>query len=119
MVSPSAVNIAAEQSMPSFTIGENRQLWNSKESYRAAFGDVAGLRPGAPIRMGGVDIGTVTSVGHADDVADHRIYVELSIVKRESGRVRRDTRASILNKGLLGDKMVDLSTNGNEPPLEP
>lgn len=102
-----------------FTIGENRQLWNSKESYRAAFGDVAGLRPGAPIRMGGVDIGTVTSVGHADDVADHRIYVELSIVKRETGRVRRDTRASILNKGLLGDKMVDLSTNGKEPQLEP
>ncbi len=102
-----------------FTIGENRQLWNSKTSFSAAFTDVAGLKPGAPIRMGGVDVGTVTSVGHAADVGDHRIYVSLSIVKNEAGRVRKDTRAQILNKGLLGDKMVDLSTNGRDAQLEP
>jgi phospholipid/cholesterol/gamma-HCH transport system substrate-binding protein len=101
-----------------FMIGENRQLWDKKIIYNAAFEDVAGLKPGAPIRMGGVDIGTVTRVGHAPDVGDRRIYVTLAVVSSESGRVRTDTRAQIQNKGLLGDKMVELSSGGKGLPLE-
>ena len=44
-----------------FLIGDTRQLWEPKIGYRAAFKDVGGLKPGAPVRMGGLDIGTVTS----------------------------------------------------------
>src|SRR4029078_660427 len=95
-----------------FIIGENRHVWDPKVKYEAAFGDVAGLKPGARVRMGGVDIGTVTDVSHKSDPLDPRIYVTISVVKSESERVREDTIGRIVNKGLLGDKMIELSTDG-------
>jgi phospholipid/cholesterol/gamma-HCH transport system substrate-binding protein len=100
-----------------FMIGENRNLWDPKMKYQAAFFDVAGLKPGAPVRMGGVDIGTVTDVGHGEKVEDTRVYVTLSVTKRESVRVREDTVARVVNKGLLGDKMIELSSDGKEKEL--
>lgn len=102
-----------------FMIGENRQMWDSKTTFNTAFNDVQGLKPGAPVRMGGVDVGTVTKVQHAEDVADRKIHVQISVVKGEATRVRKDTRAQILNKGLLGDKMVDLSTDGQAASAAP
>jgi phospholipid/cholesterol/gamma-HCH transport system substrate-binding protein len=102
-----------------FMIGDTEQLWNRKVTFRAAFSDVAGLKPGSPIRLGGVDIGRVADVSHASDVNDRRIYVDLQVVRSEAPRVRTDTKAQILGKGLLGDKMVDLSTDGKGPPLAP
>ena len=102
-----------------FVIGENRQAWSRKVTYTAAFSDVAGLKPAAPVRMGGVDIGAVTSVSHSDDVRDTRIHVRMSIVRDEAGRIRTESIARIVNKGLLGDKMIELSTEGGGPPLDP
>jgi phospholipid/cholesterol/gamma-HCH transport system substrate-binding protein len=102
-----------------FMIGDTERLWDRKVLFRAAFSDVAGLKAGSPIRMGGVDVGRVAGVSHAGDVNDRRIYVELNISRSESPRVRADTKAQILNKGLLGDKMVDLSTDGKGPALDP
>jgi phospholipid/cholesterol/gamma-HCH transport system substrate-binding protein len=102
-----------------FLIGENRQVWDPKVSYQAAFADVAGLKPGAPVRMGGVDIGTVTGVGHKSDPQDARIYVSVSVVRRETGRIREDTVAKVVNKGLLGDKMIELTVDGKLASLAP
>jgi phospholipid/cholesterol/gamma-HCH transport system substrate-binding protein len=102
-----------------FLIGDTEQLWNRKVEYRAAFADVGGLKPGSPVSMGGVDVGRVGRVAHADDVNDRRIYVTLEVSRKESVRVLSDTRAQILGKGLLGDKMVDLSTDGKGSPVVP
>ncbi len=102
-----------------FLIGDTEQLWNRKIDYVAPFGDVSGLKPGSPVRMGGVDVGRVETVAHAPDLGDRRIYVKFAVVKSESPRIRTDTKAQILNKGLLGDKMVDLSTDGKGEQLAP
>ncbi len=95
-----------------FMIGQNKNLWDPKVKYSAAFSDVAGLKPGAPVRMGGVDVGAVLEVGHSPQIDDPRIYVTISVVKKEATRVREDTVGKVVNKGLLGDKMIELSTNG-------
>ena len=103
-----------------FMIGDTKRLWDPKIPYRAAFADVAGLKPGAPVRMGGVDIGTVMKVGHAEDVADPRIHVTLSIVRSESTRIFNDSIAKVANKGLLGDKMIEITvTDGKAGRLDP
>src|SRR5215472_13425894 len=80
-----------------FLIGENTRFWESKATYRAAFNDVAGLKSGAPVRSGGLDIGVVSHVGHAASPTDPRIIVTLSITKDEAARIREDTVASIIN----------------------
>jgi phospholipid/cholesterol/gamma-HCH transport system substrate-binding protein len=100
-----------------FLIGDARNFWQSKVTYQASFADVAGLKTGAPVRMGGVDVGAVTRVGHSPKLDDSRVYVTVSIVRSESTRVRVDTVANVTNKGLLGDKMIELSTDGVGGPL--
>lgn len=89
-----------------FLIGEERHIFGSKESYYTVFSDVQGLRRGSPVRMGGVDIGTVSEVTYGDDAKDARIFVHMSVVAAEARRIGTDSVASIEGKGLLGDKMV-------------
>jgi phospholipid/cholesterol/gamma-HCH transport system substrate-binding protein len=103
-----------------FLIGETRGLWQSKVDYTTAFQNVSGLKPGAPVRMGGLDIGAVTSVNHSSNPGDARVFVSLSIARREVSRIRTDTVASVLAKGLLGDKMIELTVGSpSAPPLDP
>jgi phospholipid/cholesterol/gamma-HCH transport system substrate-binding protein len=103
-----------------FFIGDNRKLWEAQVHFDAAFGDVAGLKPGSPVRMGGIDVGTVGSVEHGPDANDARIYVSMSVVKTEAVRVRVDTVAKVVNKGLLGDKMMELTVaDAKSPALSP
>jgi phospholipid/cholesterol/gamma-HCH transport system substrate-binding protein len=92
-----------------FTIGENRRVWDRKVTYNAAYDDVAGLRPGSVVRMGGIDIGTVETVEHHDKPSDDKVYVTLSVAREEAGRIRNATVATVEGKGLLGDKMVQLA----------
>jgi len=115
-----------------FMIGDNRRMWETKVTYRATFADVAGLKPGAPIRMAGVEVGTVGDVGHAVDSKDTKIHVTLNVVRSESARIRvdpdvseieakkserpRGTIARVVNKGLLGDKMIELTVGDQRFP---
>jgi len=103
-----------------FLIGDTRGLWQSKVQYRTAFHDVAGLKPGAPVRMGGLDIGGVTSVDHSSNSGDARVFVSMSISKKEAARIRTDSVAHVVNKGLLGDKMIELTVGSPDaPPQDP
>lgn len=102
-----------------FMIGDKRNYWHKEVTYQASFADVAGLKPGAPVRMGGVDVGAVTRVGHSPKPEDPRIYVTIEVVEAESIRIRRETIASVANKGLLGDKMIELSSDGTGDHLPP
>jgi phospholipid/cholesterol/gamma-HCH transport system substrate-binding protein len=101
-----------------FLIGDTRGLWQPKTGYRTAFQDVAGLKPGAPVRMGGLDIGSVTSVDHSSNAGDTRVFVSMAISKKESGRIRVDSIARVVNKGLLGDKMIELTVGSPGAPLQ-
>lgn len=92
-----------------FLIGDERRLFSSAVIFTCKFSDVQGLKQGAPIRMGGIDIGHVDDVGYGKDPLDTTIYVSLSVVRTEAGRVKRDSIAKITTKGLLGDKMVEIT----------
>ncbi|AUX33722.1 ABC transporter substrate-binding protein [Sorangium cellulosum] len=101
-----------------FLIGDERRLFDSSVEFSTSFSDVQGLKPGAPIRMGGIDIGHVAEVGYGPDPKDTKIYVKLEIVESEAGRIKTDSVAQIANKGLLGDKMLEL-TKGQSPDAVP
>ena len=102
-----------------FMIGEERKLFETKLNYNAHFIEVQGLRRGSPVRMGGVDIGTVTEVAFGEVADDKRIHVRMDIVKEESRRIRQDSVATIENKGLLGDKMIVLTVGSQKLPQIP
>jgi phospholipid/cholesterol/gamma-HCH transport system substrate-binding protein len=96
-----------------FLIGDSRRVWDRKMSFQGRFNDVVGLRSGSPVRMGGIDVGSVTDIKHAESAADPKIYVTIAVARNESRRVRPDTVMRVVNKGLLGDKMIDLQ--GGDP----
>ncbi len=100
-----------------FMIGDEKRLFDAKLTFHTSFSDVQGLKAGAPVRLGGIDIGAVSRVAHSEDATDNRLYVDMNIVKRETLRIRQDTVAKVANKGLLGDKMIELS--GGSPGFPP
>src|SRR5881394_3177482 len=102
-----------------FMIGEERKLFESQLIYQAKFEEVQGLRRGSPVRMGGVDIGTVTEVKYGDVAEDKQIHVKMSVVKDESRRIRQDSQATIESKGLLGDKMIVITVGNTRLPQIP
>ncbi len=102
-----------------FMIGEERKLFESKLEYQTKFEEVQGLRRGSPVRMGGVDIGTVTDVAYPEAAEDKRINVKMSVVRGESRRIRKDSVATIEGKGLLGDKMIVVTVGDPKLPEVP
>lgn len=96
-----------------FLIGDERRVFDRHYHLHAAFADVAGLKPGAPVRMGGVDVGTVDDVVFSTNPSDKRIHVYFTLVRVAYDRVRDDSSVTITNKGLLGDKMLEV-TQGSE-----
>jgi phospholipid/cholesterol/gamma-HCH transport system substrate-binding protein len=92
-----------------FLIGDERQLFQRKLAYTTQFEDVQGLRRGSPVRMGGVDVGTIVGVDYGNDAHDKNIHVRMSISVEDARRIRGDSVATIEGKGLLGDKMIVIS----------
>src|SRR5690606_8824724 len=78
-----------------FLIGDERALFQRHVGFKTSFQDVQGLTRGSPVRMGGVGVGRVGSVGYGDEPHDPTIYIEFSIVAKEAPRVRADSVARI------------------------
>lgn len=102
-----------------FLIGDERRVFDPAVSFHAKFDSVAGLKQGAPVEMGGVRIGQVAEVGYRGDVADAKVYVELSIVAAEAKRITTDSVVQIVPKGMLGDRMVAIARGERDDVAEP
>jgi phospholipid/cholesterol/gamma-HCH transport system substrate-binding protein len=77
----------------------------------ADFENIGGLRPGAAVTMAGVRIGRVR------DIAIDKTTFEARVTMRITGsydNIPKDSHASILTAGLLGEQYVGLSPGGAE-----
>jgi phospholipid/cholesterol/gamma-HCH transport system substrate-binding protein len=92
-----------------FAMGTGRQLFGERYVLVAKFHDLAGLTIGAPVRLAGVTVGTVTRVTFPQDLEERLIAVELAVDRAVQSRIREDSVASIQTVGLLGDKYVELT----------
>lgn len=80
----------------------------------ATFDEIGGLKERAPVRVSGVTVGEVKSIGLAQDL---RARVILNV---DPGlELSADTAASIRTNGLLGDQYVALEPGGEEELLKP
>lgn len=102
-----------------FLIGDERRVFDPAVEFYAKYDSVAGLKSGAPVEMGGVRIGQVKSVGYADDTKDPKVHVRFSIVSSEALRIRSDSVAKIVPKGMLGDQMVQIDRGTEGDVVEP
>lgn len=89
---------------------------NSSDSYEvvANFENIGGLKPRAPVKSAGVVVGRV-----ADIQFDNKTY-EAAVTLRLDKRYAfpKDSTASILTSGLLGEQYVGLDAGGDSSKLK-
>jgi phospholipid/cholesterol/gamma-HCH transport system substrate-binding protein len=83
---------------------------------KALMQDVNGLKPSAPVRVGGVEVGTVEKVDFAKG-AGGMVEVTLKLDRRVQPRVTSESQANLGAVGLLGEKAVDISAAPGGTPI--
>lgn len=106
-----------------FLIGRERRIFDSTTTLKAHFPNVAGLAVGADILLAGVVVGHVRSIEFPDLTATDQtpsqdLVVVMDISKKFMEWIREDSTARIDSKGLLGDKLLNLTVGSSEyPPI--
>ncbi len=102
-----------------YLLGSQARYFERKYDIFAEFPEVGGLIEGATVRLAGVQIGRVTDVVLAPEVGG-KVRVTLTVARRFSERIRKDSRARIVTQGLLGDRLVEITQGSpGQPPLKP
>ena len=100
-----------------YLLGAQARYFERKYDLVAEFTEVGGLIDGATVRLAGVQIGRVTRVVLPPDVGG-KVRVTLTVARRFSDRIRRNSEARIVTQGLLGDRLVEISQGTSDaPPL--
>jgi phospholipid/cholesterol/gamma-HCH transport system substrate-binding protein len=93
--------------MSGFDVGESYKVY-------AQFDNIGGLKPRAPVKSAGVVVGRVAEISF--DNRSFRAKVALRIDKRFA--FPKDSSASILTAGLLGEQYVGMDGGGDESNLK-
>lgn len=114
-----------------FLIGDRQNIFSRKNRYYVEFINVGGLKPGSPVQLNGVDVGSVDSVDLPANHRRGRIRVWLRIETKYANRIRAPLKpeaavekeepslARIKTLGLLGDKYVDITSGSPTYPVVP
>lgn len=87
-----------------------------KYEIHALMSDVNGLKPGAPVRLGGVEVGTVTDVGFSEKYPG-QVEVKMKIERKVQDRITSTSRVTLGSLGLLGEKAVDIAPGPGGTPI--
>ncbi len=102
-----------------YALGARARLFEARYTIHADFTEVGGLVEGATVRLAGVQIGRVTGV-HLPGEPGGKVRVDLTIARRYSDRIRKNSIARIETQGLLGDKIVEITVgHATAPPVAP
>lgn len=91
-----------------FMLGQRGGYFAARHRLNVFFSDVAGLRPGAPVRVAGVTAGRVGRI-HLPTPPERRARVELEVSADALESLRGDSVARIGALGFMGDKVVEIS----------
>ncbi|MFC2083487.1 MlaD family protein [Bacteroidota bacterium] len=96
-----------------FLIGSKEALFISSITLKTKFTRVEGLKTGAPVRLSGYTIGSVSNIELADDTSGN-VLVTMNVDKNIRHFIRLDSEASIETEGLVGKKVVSISPGSKE-----
>lgn len=101
-----------------YMLGRKDSMFTRTVTLHAAFQNISGLVVGTPVRLGGMDVGTVEDIAFDTDLKVKEIHVVLNVDRKYLHRIRQDSVARLGSKGLLGDVIVNISVGSAEsPPL--
>lgn len=98
-----------------FKVG-NMASMGGGESYEvtANFDNIGGLKPRAPVKSAGVVVGRVTAITFNNE----RFTAKVAMSIEKTYKFPKDTTASILTSGLLGEQYIGLEGGGDDQLLK-
>jgi phospholipid/cholesterol/gamma-HCH transport system substrate-binding protein len=113
------VAIAALTALISLMSGSTGGLFTRRIVVHSFFENASGLKPGAPVNLQGVTIGTVSKVLIETKRKRTPVEVVMKIGLKYSDGLHKDSLASLSTAGVLGDTFVDIdSIHATGPPLK-
>ena len=97
-----------------FLLTGGRGFFWQRYNLKTRFDDVAGLKSGSPVRVAGVEVGTVTSV---DEFVGEQIDVTFEVNKSMRERITSGSTADLGSVSLLGESAVDISPSTQGTPI--
>ena len=92
--------------------GEGGFFWQ-RYSIKTVFASIAGLKTGAPVRVAGVEVGSVTDLQFQGD----RVEVVMEVGRENLPRITTGSIASLGSVSLLGEAAVDLTADSTGTPV--
>jgi phospholipid/cholesterol/gamma-HCH transport system substrate-binding protein len=92
--------------------GESGFFWQ-RYSVKAIFADISGLKAGAPVRVAGMEVGSVSEVNFVGD----RVEVTMEIKEEHRPRITTESRARLGSVSLLGESAVDITPSSKGTPI--
>jgi len=96
-----------------FLIGNKESLFVSSLNVKSTFTRVEGLKTGAPVRLSGYTIGSVSNIELADDTTGN-VVITMNIDREIIHFIRLDSEASIETEGLVGKKVISITPGSKE-----
>jgi phospholipid/cholesterol/gamma-HCH transport system substrate-binding protein len=88
-----------------FALTGNRGFFWQRYSLKSRFDNIAGLKEGSPVRIAGVEVGSVTGV----EFVGERVDVTFELNKSHRERITTASTAKLGSVSLLGESAVDLT----------
>jgi len=92
--------------------GEGGFFWQ-RYSIKTIFADIQGLKEGAPVRVAGVEVGSVKQMNFIGD----KVEVVMDVSKEQQGRITDRSTAALGSVSLLGEAAVDITAKSGGTPI--
>jgi phospholipid/cholesterol/gamma-HCH transport system substrate-binding protein len=96
-----------------FLLTGGKGFFWQRYSLKTRFNNVAGLKPGSPVRVAGKEVGSVTDI----DFAGEQIDVSFQLNKQIRDRVTTESVATLGSVSLLGEGAVDVTPSSKGTPV--
>jgi phospholipid/cholesterol/gamma-HCH transport system substrate-binding protein len=94
-----------------FVLGLEKGFTEPKFKMTVLFHKVGGLAIGAPVRLSGVTVGTVSDIDFLDEEVDDRsVTVSLNLYKKYYKQLRKSERFAVITEGVLGEKIIEITS---------
>jgi phospholipid/cholesterol/gamma-HCH transport system substrate-binding protein len=101
-------------------ISKESRLFTPKNNYWSRFDNTSGLAEGSPVRLVGVQIGSVSDIEFPEDIREPKIKVVFTVDRAYASRIREGTQASLKSQTYLSnEKYIELTPGDPDRPLLP
>ncbi len=96
-----------------FSLTGGKGFFWQRYSLKVQFTNVAGLKPGSPVRVAGVEVGTVKAV----QLVGEKVDVAFEVNKDMRSRITDQSLARLGSVSLLGESSVDITPSTKGTPI--